>query len=331
MAKEQSGIKRFLRKLKVPILAGDTTAKFLFLLLSVFLWFLIKLSKEGYVTEFNFPVKYVNIPEDRKLSSKPVSEIRVKVRSHGFDLLKHRLRSFRAIEIDVASNVKGDGESYFWETNSGENLMNVEFDDNTEILSIRPDTVFFEFDEIRNKKVKVYLKARKKYSNFKTFNAPPEIIPDSIIVSGAERDVQGLDSIFTKTFDLTAEADSVTRKIPLDLPKNSKLEFSTQEVTVKLRYTSLTEGSFNIPVRVINLPEGYEMNVFPEKVKLKFQVPVEDYERVTPGEFEAYVDFNDVEADKGTQFLKVRLQAVPAFLRKVTVDPRQLEYILIEK
>lgn len=331
MAKEQSGLKGFLRKWKVPILAGDTTVKFFFLLLSIFLWFLIKLSKEGYITEFNFPVKYVNIPEDKKFSSKPVSEIKVKVRSHGFDLLKHRLRSFRAIEIDVANNVKRDGQNYFWETNSGENLMDVEFDDNTEILSIRPDTVFFEFDEIRSKKVKVYLRARKKYSNFKTFNSPPEIIPDSITVTGAEKDVQGLDSIFTKTFDLTADADSVTRLVPLDLPKNSKLGFSTREITVKLRYTSLTEGTFNIPVKVINLPEGYEMNVFPEKVKLKFQVPVEDYERVIPDDFGAYVDFNDIKAGEETQFLKVHLQAVPAFLRKVTVDPRQLEYILIEK
>ncbi len=332
MNKEQSVFRRIVRKIRIPFLASNATAKFLFLLLSVFLWFLIKLSKEGYVTEFNFPVKYTNIPQDMRLNNEPVSQLKVRVRSHGFDLLKYKLRSFRAMDVDVTSTMRKDGDGrYYWDPGRRKSLIDGEFDDETQVLSVSPDTVFFEFNAVKNKKVKVYLKGRKLYSNFKTFYSPPEITPDSIRITGAEADVNKIDSIFTKAIDLKAEEDSVTRDVALDLPKNSGLEFSASRVKVKLRYTSLTEGSFSIPVSVINLPEGYQLNVFPEKINLRFQVPVQDYDRVSEEDFIAYVDYQEIEESEDARFLTVRIQSAPAFLRKVTLDPRQLEYILIKK
>ncbi len=332
MAEDKSIVKDFFRRLRLPLLfRGNTTAKLLFILLSVFLWFLIKLSKEGYTTEFSFPVEYVNIPSDKRFNQKPVSAIKVRVRSHGYDLLKHKLRSFRPIEVELGSNVKFDGGRYYWVTNSKKGLINLEFDDNTEIVSINPDTVFFDFNAVKSKKVKVYLNSKRLYSNFKTFFSPPEISPDSIIISGAEQDVNRIDSIFTEAVELKAAEDTVIHKVDLQLPKNKGLEFSAKSVSVKVRYTNLTEGTFNIPVKVINLPVGYELNVFPAKVLVKYQVPVQDFDRVSDADFEAYVDFAEIQDNPEARFLAVKLQAAPAFLRKVTVDPKQLEFILIKK
>ena len=332
MAEDKNIARDFFNRLRLPLLfRGNTTAKLLCILLSMLLWFLIKLSKEGYTTEFSFPVEYVNMPSDKRLNQKPTSTIKVKVRSHGYDLLKHQLQSFRPIKVDIANNVKYEQGLYFWETNSKKNPIDIEFDDNTEILSISPDTVFFEFNAVKSKKVKVYLKGKKLHSNFKTFFSPPEISPDSIIVSGSEKDVAKIDSIFTKTVELKAVEDTVVHKVDLELPKNKGLEFSSRAVTVKVRYTNLTEGTFTVPVKIINLPVEYELNVFPQRITVKYQVPVQDYDRVNPADFEAYVDFSEITDNPDARFLGVKLQAAPAFLRKVSVDPKQLEFILIKK
>ncbi len=332
MAEDKNIVRNFFSNLRIPLLfRGNTTAKLLFLLLSVFLWFLIKLSKEGYTTEFSFPVEYVNMPSNKRLNQKPVSALVVKVRSHGYDLLQYKLRSFRPIQIDLEHNVKHEGGRYFWETNTKKNPIDIEFDDNTEILSIKPDTVFFDFNDIKTKKVKVYLKGKRLYSNFKTFFSPPEIKPDSIVISGAESDVNKIDSIFTKTVKLKALEDTVIHTADLELPNNKGLEFSAKSVTVKVRYTNLTEGTFTIPVNVINLPSGYVLNVFPAKVSVKYQVPVQDFDKVNVGDFIAYVDFDEIGDNPEARFIGVKLRAAPAFLRKVTVEPKQLEFILIKK
>ncbi len=329
---DDNNIRNFFSKFRLPLIfRGNTTAKILFLLLSVFLWFLIKLSKTGYTTEFSFPVEYVNMPSDKRLNKKPIKSVKVKVRSHGYDLLKYKLRSFRPVEVDLTNTVKYEGGRYFWETNRGANPINSEFDEDTEVLSINPDTIFFDFNAIKSKKVKVYLKGKRLFSNFKTFFAPPEITPDSITISGAEQDVSKIDSIFTKPIELKAAADTVVHKVDLQLPKNKGLEFSAKSATVKVRYTNLTEGTFTIPVSIINLPAEYELNVFPAKISVKYQVPVQDYNRVNPADFEAYVDFAEIQDNPDARFLGVKLQAAPAFLRKVTVDPKQLEFILIKK
>lgn len=332
MAEDKNIVKEFFSKIRIPLIfRGNTTPKVLFLLLSVFLWFLIKLSKEGYTTEFSFPVSYVNMPADKRLSKKPVSAVKVRVRSHGYDLLKYKLRSYRPVEIDLANAVKYERGKYFWLTNNQKRPIDIEFDDDTEILSVSPDTVFFHFDDIKSKRVKVYLKGKRMYSNFKTFFGPPQITPDSITISGSEKDVDGIDSIFTKAVELKAAADTVVHKVDLNLPKKKGMEFSAKSVSVKVRYTNLTEGTFDVPVRVINLPSEYKLNVFPTKVSVKYQVPVQDFNKISAADFEAYVDFGEIQDNPDVRFLSVKLQAAPAFLRRVTIDPKQLEFILIKK
>lgn len=331
MAKQPNSFKRFLSVFRIPILAGDTTAKFLFLLLSIFLWFLIKLSNEGYVTELTFPVNYTNVPTDKRLNETPVSKVTVRVRSVGFDLLKYKLRSLRPLEVDLSDVARTDEGSSYWATNSRRNFLNEKFDANTQIVSITPDTVFFDFNDVVSKKIKVYLKARKKFSNFKTFYRPPSLTPDSITVVGSEQQLSEMDSIFTKPVNLKAEEDSVEIGVPLDLPKGSDLEFSEKRVTLKVRYSSLTEGTFEVPIKVVNLPEDYELNIFPDHVDAKFQVAVEDYDRVSVEEFEAYVNFNEISEQTDKQVMTVRLETTPAFLKGVTINPKQVEYILIRK
>lgn len=332
MAKKKGFFGRIFKKVRIPILAGDTPAKFFFIALSVLLWFLIKLNKEGYTGEINLPVKYENIPSDKRLLNDPPRQIKVQLRSQGYDILKYKLRSLSPLVVDVSRLVRtGNGKSY-WATSRSKNDIANTFGEKARVVSIDPDTVFFHFSTLKSKKFKVYLKVKRKFPLFKTFYRPPLIRPDSIIISGSAEDVNDIDSVFTETVELTAEEDTVTKVLKLRLPKKKKnLQMSADKVQVRFTYTSLTEGSFDIPVKVINLPDQYKITVFPDKVKVKFQVPLEDYQKVDAADFEAYVDFNQIKDKQQERLLTVKLRSSPAFLRKVSIDPRQLEYILINQ
>lgn len=330
---DMSRIKNILaaiRNTSWPILAGDTRAKFFFLLLSVFLWFLIKLSKEGYTTEMSFPVVYQDLPADKRLINVPPKELTLSLGGQGFDLLRSRLRSLQPLEISVQNLQRIDSTTYRWNTTNNLDAVVSELGDNIDILSIFPEEVPFEFTPLRSKRVKVYLNGKREFENFKALYREPQILPDSITITGKPDVVADIDSIFTEQVVLMAEADSVRFDVGLQKPEAGDILISHDEAQVKIRYTSLTEDIINVPVEVINLPENYKLTIFPDKVGVRYQVPIEDYERVDTADFQAYVDYRNLQQG-GQQFLRVKLKTLPSYLHKVNLEPSRVEYILSEK
>lgn len=315
----------------MSFLDGDNSAKIFFVLLSVFLWFLIKLSKEGYTGEVKFPVQYVNVPANKKLLNQPNDHLVVTLRSQGFEILKYKLRSLRPLEIDVSKLSASDEEHYSWNTDSKRDVVASQFGDGTEVVDIQPDTVHFNFSIVRNKWVKVYFKGKTQLSDFKTLYNTPQITPDSVMIAGSEEALSNIDSIFTEPLKLTEEVDSVNTEVNLQTPKNKEVEILQTKVRVKLLYTSLTEGSFLVPVEVVNLPEDFNITLFPKKVEVRYQVPLEDFPKITRDDFRAYVDYNEIRDMEEDRFLTVFLHSSPPYLKKVILEPRQLEYILTER
>lgn len=330
MPDKLKNIKETAQKLWTLLLSGDNTAKVFFIILSVFLWFLIKLSKEGYTGDISFPVQYTNVPANKKLLNQPTDQLRVSIRSHGFEILKYKLRSLRPLKIDVASLDGTSEEHYTWNTRSQRDVVVSQFDDNTEVVNIQPDTVHFHFSIIRSKKVKVYYSGKRQVSDFKTLYAEPEITPDSIMISGSQSALDKVDSVYTKYITPETETDSLIRKVGLESPGKG-IEVNQREVLVKALYTSLTEGKFEIPVEVINLPRKYNITLFPNRVFAKYQLSVEDFPKVKKEDFHAYVDYAEIESMTDDRFLTVYLKSTSSYAKKVTIDPKQLEYIITEK
>ncbi len=331
MANNLKDIKQKLSKLLKPLLAGDNRAKILFIILSVFLWFLIKLSKGGYTGEVNFPVVYKEVPVNKKLLNQPTDHLKVTLRSQGFEILKYKIRALRPIEIDVSRLDVSNDEHYTWHTQSKRGMISAQLGDNTEILDIKPDTVHFNFSLIRSKMVKVYFKGKRQISDFKTLYAEPVITPDSILVSGSEQALAKVDSIFIKPINPAEDIDSLDVEVNLEPIKNKNVEIIRQNVRVQALYTSLTEGKFEIPVRVLNLPKSYNITLFPNKVFVKYQLALEDFSKVSKDEFKAYVDYNQIKDMESDRFLRVYMESSPPYLKKLTIDPKQLEFIITEK
>lgn len=329
MTDQKKNVLGWLRKISIPIVTGNTSAKLFFLFLSVFLWFLIKLSQEGYVAQVSFPVSFTSIPEDKRLLNKPVEEIQVNLRGKGFDILKHKLRSYKTVAIDMSRLELLDSNRYVWNTDKELEEVGRQFGDNVEVLQIKPKSVVFDFSPIQKRRLKVYLKGKKEYSNFKTLYEDPHIKPDSITIWGTAEELSGIDSIFTETVVLTADEDSMELKVQLQLPKNPNLRFSARQVKVGLRYSSLTERTVEIPIDVVRLSSAYSITLVPEKVNLTFRLAVEDFSKISAEDFSAFVDLGDLE--EGTRFLQVQLQSVPALVRQTRLNPRKVEYILTEK
>ena len=108
------------------------------------------------------------------------------------------------------------------------------------------------------------------------------------------------------------------------------VECSTPEVLFFVPVEKFTEGSVEIPVRAANVRNDLLLRTFPDKVKVRFLVPLSKYSLVKPGLFEAIVNAAEI-GDGGTSRLQVTVMVAPAYVRDVAVEPERVEFILRKK
>jgi hypothetical protein len=131
-----------------------------FLLLSFIFWYLNSLGKE---LEYNikYPVRYVNLPEDRVLSEDLPSRLDLYLKGPGYSIIKLKISgNHTPVILDVSNisyrRVPGSRTLSYYVITSGlipkiKNQLRAECD----ITSIKPDTLFLSFDKIITKQVEV--------------------------------------------------------------------------------------------------------------------------------------------------------------------------------
>ncbi len=332
MPDDQRSYHRITNAVKHFFTDGNSRARMFFVLLSVFLWFLIKLSKEGYTEIISFPVQYNNLPDDRILTNRPPSEIKVTLRAQGFNLLGYKFRRFRKIKVNIKEIERtASSESSYWLTNNNLSFIENQFDEGTDILSISPDTVHFKFSRISSKKVPVVFQYEKNYSNETVFRNPPRITPDSVTISGARQKVGRINAVNTQKIVLDAQKDSVQLKAPLLLKGESGIKFSHKTVEIDIHYTKLTQGKVKIPVTVTNLPDSLEIVTFPREVELSYNVAVNEYDKINEADFNVYADFSQLQEYRELRYLHLSGETYTALVTNISFNPKQVEFVITRK
>jgi hypothetical protein len=308
-----------------------------FVALSTLAWYIRALA-DNYITEIKYPVKYSNFPPNRILSKAPPAFLNIQVRADGFTILSYKLKLKRALRFDVNSfslySLTKDSTSVYLLTRNIEDKLTTELNEtnkNIQILDIYPDTLFFNFSKLRKKKIQVKAAV---YTNELMFarqhmlNGEPYTIPDSIIVSGPTSILDTLKLIYTEPLELDNEADTIEGTQHLKT-FDKRVIYSLNKVKVVVPIDRFTESEYEIPIDAINVPESLLVKSFPNKIKINYLITLSNFNKVTPGSFHAYIDYNTVYLDINPK-LKVELDPLPAYVQNVKIKPAYVEF-LIEK
>ncbi len=195
-----------------------------------------------------------------------------------------------------------------------------------EIVSILPDTLFFEFADRIFKKVPVVSKLNPVPATQYMIRGKIQFEPDSINISGANPIVDTINYVFTESKDiLSLNADY---KKEVDLEKISGVNFSEKEVEAKINVEKFTEGSQKIILNIINVPDSLIIRTFPKEVTVTYFVALSDYEKVLPQLFEAVVDFNETTSQNK---LNIKILNSPDYIKSLRYNPKSVEYIIERK
>lgn len=298
------------------------------LFISVFFWLLMTLSKE-YTMTVRFPANYINLPTDKVISNNLPDDVEIEIRAKGFALLAYKFRKkHETVDIDMKdARTLNYKNIYYLLSNSRIDKIKPQFSNEIHILKINPDTIFINFNKKVSKQVPVNYNLSLLFN--KQFNLTDSVtIQPAYITVSAESDViNKIDSVQTQHLTLRNLSNSTTVKLPLlKTPELKHVEFSHSYVTATVNVTKYTEASLELPVEVENLPAGYSFKTFPDKVTVKFNVAFKNYEKISPLNFRAVVDYKKI--DKESNKLKIQLVKIPGGIRNVKLVTEKVEYII---
>ncbi|MGM0934775.1 MAG: YbbR-like domain-containing protein [Bacteroidota bacterium] len=294
-----------------------------FLLFSALVWVLVQLSKD-YTQLVSIPLEYVNPPMDKSVAEeKPVS-VEVRMQDKGFSILYFQL--FRPeLQIDLEQAREENGQLvYSIEANREDIARQLDIDfEETRFLA---DEIIIDFQPKKLKRLKVVPKLNLSYAVGYSANEEIRLSPDSIDVSGPESIIDTIKEI--NTFPLTRSdiSNDISGRIAIDTTGLGMLSFYHNEVSYALEVEKFTEGQVQVPVEVQNVPQDVNLSIFPQEVKLFYQVNLKQYDLVRPEDFSVVCDFEDI--TEGQDYLLAELVRKPEFVTNIRISERKIQFII---
>ncbi len=315
--------KRFNRKTVVFLLS---------LCLSGLFWLLTSLSK-NYVEVIQVPITYKNLPQDMLVVNELRDHLDVEVKTFGFDLLWYWFRPDKdELPIDAAPSrlrkIVRDGEEvHIFLLDERKNNIMSELDEQFQLLDISPDTLFIMLEPIFSKKVPVRLNAEISFVKQFGMIDNPHLQPDSVLVTGRKEVIDTMQFVNTEAEKWHDLSESVTTKLNLEqIAESGMTHFSHSEVDVELNVVEFTEGKVTVPVQV-KAKNSEKVTVYPQKVDITFNVPLDAYESVRSEQFQASVTLTNRDM-KSASRLVVNIDEQPSIVKQVKVNPPQVEFII---
>ncbi len=297
-----------------------------FLVVTFFIWFLTKLSKE-FTATVNVSVDFENIPNNTVLASNNINELSFDLTSSGFDFLSYKLKK-PTITINVSEYYSEEKQLAIISNTNLIKIITSEINSKIAVKNVSVNEVTVILDRIVSKELPI--KIASKISFKKGFKAVEElsIDPNFVVVSGPFTMIDSLVEVTTKQIKLDLlEADS-SGEIELDISSLSKLNYSIKSSSYKIVVEKFTQKELSIPITVENLPVGTNIKLMSEAISVVFDVSVSKFNAVSEKDFKIICDYNKRSEEENVMTLEIIKK--PIIIQNVYLKNNKIEYLIFK-
>jgi len=317
-------------KIKRILLNKKIVAFLVCLLIATFLW-LINALNRTYTKTIAIPVKFINLPKNKSLSSELPKEIQADIKASGaklffIDFKKHE----NEIVIDLNNFNKIQSQSKSLAINTALSIGNLSrlFNTEIELIKVKPDSIYFSFGKAFKKVVPVVPDLQIDFDTLYNYGDKVKIYPSSITLFGDSALLKNVDEIRTEKIVLNNLNKTISQKALLILPEDleERVGISVNEVNLTVNVDKFTQLNLEVPVDVIGVPAQLDLKTFPNKVMLQIKVGLLEYDSLQASQFKIIVDYKDTQKNKHKLPLKIEQQ--PDNSSVVKIIPDKVEYLL---
>ena len=150
------------------------------------------------------------------------------------------------------------------------------------------------------------------------------LFPDSVFVTGPIKNIDTLNYVITEKFIKKDIYKSVDEEIKLLFINNVK--YSTNQIKLSSIVKRYSEKEFKIPVKIINLPDSIKLKIFPNYIKLKAVVSLDNYNDILEDDFVITADYKFL--NKKFSSLSLFLVEYPIKVKNVNWQPKTVNYLI---
>ncbi|MNJ98228.1 hypothetical protein D3C87_159910 [compost metagenome] len=293
------------------------------LLLAIAAWLFMALNNK-YPYTVKTVLKYNSIPQKKAFHPLQSDTVDLEVEGTGWQLLFSRLRiKPQAIAISLE---KLNNRNFIL---FSEQLINVnnQLETSQRIISVKPDTLYFDFSQKTVKRVPVTLVSGLNFAKQYGISSPIEITPNYVTISGPEQELEKIKEWKTDSLKVEDVQSTVKSMVAMNQSKMKNVSIFPSSVEVKVPVDEFTEKVLEVPLKILNNKEYYNIKLYPKKVKIIFLVALSKYNQVNEEFIEAVVDMNEWKDHKHNK-LRVRIVRFPDFCKVLHVVPEKVDFII---
>jgi YbbR domain-containing protein len=293
------------------------------LVFAIFAWLFTTLSNP-----YKFTIKQVltfrNAPQKRAFHPLQSDTVNTIVQGTGWQMLFSKFNDDKkVVSVDLHTL---DSKNYVVLSTQLKQI-NAKRDVEHEIIAINPDTLFFDFSNRTIKKVPIELVTAIKYQ--KQFAQSDDIVlmPKYVTISGPAEVLNKITSWKTDSIILNGANEDFNSRINLRGVKEGNLNIVPKSVIVNIPIDEYTEKTIEVPVKLINNHNYYDVKVFPQKVKVTLTTSLNNYPDLNEDDFEAVADL-ELWRHNGYSVLPVKVTRLPSYSKVVKIEPQNIDFII---
>lgn len=295
------------------------------LLLACVTWLLSNLSRD-YSGVITVPVvAECNIQGHSNVSSNSAT-VSARCRTTGFRLLRENTRRSRRpvrVHFQRADIRSAGGDRFYIAGNAKNSYLEDFFGDETVVEAFVSDTLFFVFPFENNKTVPVELAGDILYRSQYMASGPIRLVPDSVTVYGDKTRLDNVDHVTTVPINLDDVHDSQHGALRIRSIKGVRM--SDGEVSYEVPVSRFVELRSTLPVSVLNVPAGHQLQVFPSQAEVilqcAFPVGRDPFDSI-----QLYVDYADFASSLSGRCIP-RVRNLPSGVLNYRVSPEIFDCI----
>lgn len=300
----------------------------IFVFIATILWFM-QIYNKNFETTVSIPISYSDIPDNIVILDTLPSNIDIQLKDNGFAMFRYGLFNRDTLRINVASLLKNNSNTkvQIQGTLLDQYIRN-SISPRSQLINYQPLRISFSYAPLTHKKLPIIFDGNLNLSPGYLLTNDIKIIPDSVDVYGAKKDLDKLLYIYTNK-DTISGVES-NKVYSVNISPIPRIRIRPNNIKISVFVEPYVQKSIDVPVTCLNLPRNLDIKFFPSKVTLQFYTGVSKSDSIRVSDFVVSVDYESLK-DLSTKSIPVRVISNPEYVRNLTISPPNVEFIFEHK
>jgi len=190
------------------------------------------------------------------------------------------------------------------------------------------DSVHFNLGVLNQKKVVVKLISELIFADGFELNNSISIQPDSILLTGPKSILDTISYVSTSLLQKKELNISINEFLDIkEFNPDSNVRAEKDKVLITASVERFTEGFVEVPVKVLNIPNGKQINTFPKFVKVTYRIALSNFNKIDSSTFLIECDYG-ISENNNLPYLLPKLVGSSSMIKNARISPQKIDFLI---